>query len=205
MIMKKANFLLVAIIFSLQATAQFSAGVKGGVNFSKEKYKNGIYTTSTHTFFTGGIFGNYSFSKYIAAQLEANYSAEGTDEEYMANGTKVTGTVTINRINIPLLLQLKPTQGFYIATGPQIGFLLSAKGKYTTGNYDFKANTNSTLFSWCFGAGYTLSKGLPGLGIDVRYAVGLNNVDKGATSAQSIKANTISLTLFYAFVHCKKK
>jgi len=203
--MRKAILLIATAISFVNVKAQIAVGLKAGVNFSKENYKSSTYTTSNHTYFAGGIFAQYSFAKSFALQLEVVHSGEGTHEEYMANNTKVTGVVTINRLNVPLLLQYKTVPGIYFETGPQIGFVLSAKGKYTTGSYDFKPNTNSTLFSWCVGAGYTLTKGAPGLGIGVRYAPGLSHIDKGATNAQSIKGSTINVSVAYAFLHCKKK
>ncbi|MGC4100768.1 porin family protein [Ferruginibacter sp.] len=202
---KKTALLLAAGIIVLQVKAQLSSGVKAGANFSKERYSNNIYSTSSHTFFCAGLFANQGFAKQFAVQEEVMFSGEGTEEEYMSGTNKITGVVTINRINVPVLAQYRSPVGFYLETGPQIGFTLSAKGKYTNGNYDFKKNTQSVLFSWCGGAGYTLTKGAPGLGIGLRYAAGLGHIDKGSTNANSIKGSTFSVTLAYAFLHGGKK
>ena len=199
--MKKQIFLFFAVILSVTAVhAQFSFGPKAGVNISKEKYSNtAVYSTSSHTFFTGGAFANYLFKKHFATELGIYHSAEGTEEDYKSNGTPITGVVTIKRINIPLLIQYHTAAGFYLETGPQIGLMLSAKGDYTNGKFDFKKYTRSTLMSWCVGAGYQLSKTFSGLGINASYAAGLSRIDKGTVSAGKITGSTFSVRLFYAF------
>jgi hypothetical protein len=45
---------------------------------------------------------------------------------------------------------------------------------------------------------------LPGLGINARYAAGLNRVDKGKVNGNAIKSNVLSITLFYA-LHANNK
>lgn len=201
--MKKVIVTFSTILFLFNANAQLSFGLKAGVNIAKEKEANTDYSTSSHTFFCGGVFTNYTFKKYFAAQLELMYSGEGTEEHFSDNGGSINGLVTINRINIPLLFQYKTPVGVYFETGPQIGLLLSAKGKYKYTNpnsvrdYDFKTNTQSVFFSWCFGAGYLLNQLIPGLGINARYAAGLGNSNKGSVNANSIKSNIFSVTVFY--------
>lgn len=202
--MKKIIILLSTIFLFFKASAQFSFGPKAGVNIAKEKEANTVYSTSSHTFFLAGLFANYKFAKQFAAQLELVYSGEGTEEHFSGNGIKNDGVVTINRINIPLLFQYKSPVGLYLETGPQVGLLLSAKGKYTAnGNFDFKANTKSTFFSWCLGAGYQI-KALQELGIGVRYATGLSNSNQGSVNAKSIKSNVLSVALFYP-LHASNK
>jgi hypothetical protein len=83
--------------------------------------------------------------------------------------------------------------------------MLSAKGDYTNGKYDFKKYTQSTLISWCVGAGYKLKTGAPGLGINVGYAAGLSGIDKGTVNAGKITGNTFSIKLFYGVTLKKHK
>lgn len=205
--MKKSIFLfLVTAIAITGASAQFSFGPKAGLNISKEKYSNtAVYSTGSHNFFTAGIFANYRFKEHFAGETGLFYSAEGTAENYKSNNTTVTGVVTIRRINVPLLFQYHTSTGIYAETGPQIGFLLSAKGDYSNGQYDFKKYTQSVFTSWCIGAGYKLSKGVPGLGINATYAAGLSRIDKGTVSAGKITGNTFSIKLFYGMALKKRK
>lgn len=205
--MKKRFFLLLAATFVLAAVkAQFSFGPKAGLNISKEKYSNtSVYSTSSHSFFTGGVFVNYLTKKNIAIESGIHYSAEGTEESYKSGSNTVTGVVTIKRLNIPLLVQYHTKPGIYFETGPQIGFMLDASGNYTNGHYDFKKYTQSTLISWCFGAGYKMKYAVPGLGINVSYAKGLSHIDKGNVSAGKITGSTFSIRLFYAVQMKHKK
>ena len=202
---KQFVFVLVAVMTTAFVQAQLSVGLKAGVNLSAEKYSNTFYSTSRHAFFTVGGFGAYQISKPFAAEIGLHYSAEGTNETYNSNGSKVTGTVTITRLNIPLLFRYHSPFGVYAETGPQFGLLLSAKGKYSTGSYDFKPYTQSFLPSWWIGLGYRFEKGAPGLGINIGYAKGLANVNKGTVSGGTITANTISIRLVYAYQFKTKK
>jgi Outer membrane protein beta-barrel domain len=205
--MKKRIVLLVTAMLVLTVVkSQFSFGPKAGLNISNEKYSNtAVYSTSSHSFFAAGIFASFLTKKNIAIESGMYYSAEGTEETYKSGNSTVTGVVTIKRINIPLLVQYHTKPGIYLETGPQIGFMLSAKGDYTNGQYDFKKYTQSTLTSWCFGAGYKLKETIPGLGINASYAKGLSRIDKGTVSAGKITGSTFSIKLFYALQLKKKK
>lgn len=205
--MKKITVLLFAVFFTLTGVkAQFSFGPKAGLNISNEKYSNtAVYSTSSHNFFTAGVFAGYRTKKSIAIESGIHYSAEGTEESYKSGNNTVTGVVTIKRINIPVLVQYHTRPGIYLETGPQIGFMLSAKGDYSNGQYDFKKYTQSVFTSWCFGAGYKLTETVPGLGVNLSYAKGLSRIDKGTVNAGKITGSTFSIKLFYALLLKKKK
>lgn len=201
--MKKISLLLSVCSLSLAAHAQFNAGLRAGINFSQEDYGNNFYRTSRHTFFAGGAFANYFFKPALALQMEVLHSSEGTEEEYPSGNSTITGTVTIQRINIPLLFKYRHSSGVFAQTGPQVGLLLSAKGKYTTGHYNFKSNTSSAFFSWVVGLGYEI-KAVPGLGAELRYQPGLSDIKKGTVNATSIKGSTLNVSVFYTLFKGKK-
>lgn len=197
--MKKIITLLFTAAQFLNAHAQFTFGPKVGVNITKENYSSTYYSTSHRVGLAAGIFTNYTFGKHFGIQAELIYSSEGTKESSPISN----GVVTINRINIPLLFQYKHPKGIYIEAGPQIGLLQSAKGKYTTGNYDFKTNTQSNLLSWCVGAGYQLNQLVQGLGAGIRYAKGFTPVNKGNVNATSITSSVFNISVFYAVPYGK--
>ena len=197
--MKKIITLLFTAAQFLNAHAQFTFGPKVGVNIAKENYSSTYYSTSPRLGLAAGIFTNYTFGKHFGIQAELIYSSEGTKESSPISN----GVVTINRINIPLLFQYKHPKGIYIEAGPQIGLLQSAKGKYTTGNYDFKTNTQSNLLSWCVGAGYQLNQLVQGLGAGIRYAKGFTPVNKGNVNATSITSSVFNISVFYAVPYGK--
>jgi hypothetical protein len=98
-------------------------------------------------------------------------------------------------LNIPLLLQYNAS-GFIAETGPQIGFLMSAKAKADDDDVDVKDFFESTNLSWAVGLGYQLPGGI---GINARYNLGLSNIAKTEDDDFKYKANTIQIGLSYSF------
>ena len=197
--MKKIITLLFTAAQFLNAHAQFTFGPKVGVNIAKENYSSTYYSTSPRLGLAAGIFTNYTFGKHFGIEAELIYSSEGTKESSPISN----GVVTENRINIPLLFQYKHSKGIYIEAGPQIGLLQSAKGKYTDGDFDYKANTQSNLLSWCVGAGYQLNQLVQGLGAGIRYAKGFTPVNKGNVNAKSITSSVFNISVFYVVPYGK--
>jgi len=150
-------------------------------------------------FFCGGVYGNFKLLNKFYLDASLLYSGEGYHESYQSNGANVTGVVTENRLEIPLLIQYQIIDGLFAETGPQAGFLLSAKGKYSNdpSTLNFASNTNSFLFSWCIGAGYKLKTLVPGLGLEIVFAPGLSQVNKGAVSGGKITASNVGIRVFY--------
>ncbi len=199
--MQKAILLCAGLLLAAASVkSQLSFGPRAGLNISKENYSNTtVYSTSSHNFFTAGVFARYRTRQNFGAEISINYSPEGTAESYKSGSNTITGVVTIKRINIPLLAQYHTSPGVYFETGPQIGFVTQAYGDYTNGHYEFKSGTQPSLTSWVLGAGYTLTKTLPGLGIDACYAKGLSSIQKGTVNAGKITGSTFSIKLFYGF------
>ena len=100
-------------------------------------------------------------------------------------------------LNIPVLIKYSHESGLFAETGPQAGFLLSAKGKSDGGTYDVKDGVQSFDFSWALGIGYKLHD--IGLGIDVRYNLGLTNTIKNTFNGSSAKNGVFQIDLFYMF------
>lgn len=194
-IMKKIIVSIIQSAIFFTVNAQFSIGPRAGVNISMAKFSTSDAKVDPIVpGFYGGAFANYQFAKDFAAQLEFFYSGEGT--KYKITGSPTVYTVNLGYFNVPLLVQFKTKGGFYLETGPQMGFLLSANETYSGTSKSVKDNINSNKFSWCFGLGYQFAKKL---GIDLRYADGFSNVNKVSIDAGTIKDNVLSLGLSYAF------
>jgi len=193
--MKKA---IVSIIFSaifITVNAQISVGPRIGVNNSMAKFSSSGYKVDPLSpGLYAGAFVNYEFAKSIGAQIEFFYSGEGT--KYKEVGSPTVYTVNLGYFNIPLLVQFKTKGGFYLETGPQMGMLLSANQTDNGSTKSIKDNISSNKFSWCFGLGAHIAKKL---GIGIRYAAGLSDVNKNSIGAGTIKDNVLSLGLSYAF------
>jgi hypothetical protein len=127
-------------------------------------------------------------------QPELNYSMQG------AKGTSSGQDFTLaqNYLNVPVLLKYNHESGFFAETGPQIGFLMSAKVSGGGVSMDVKSDYKSTDFSWAFGVGYLIKS--VNAGIDVRYNLGLsNNEASGSSSGGTQKNSVIQIGVFYLF------
>ncbi len=173
--------LLVSSLFTMQATAQTSFGVKAGATFSNFK---GDQAEETKTGLVIGGFGTYNFTEKISGQLELLYTQLGARE----NG----GSYDFSYVNVPLLARYNVWNGLNIETGPQIGFLLSGKTKSSSGNKtDIKHLLNKTDFGWVIGAAYELPNGA---GAGIRYTPGFSDI---STNSDDIKNTAFQITLSY--------
>jgi hypothetical protein len=179
--------LLVNYVLKAQ-TAHAEFGLKGGVNISNISIdNNGDYNSRTG-FYLGGL-AHIHLTRHFAVQPEVMYSAQGAD----------FGSINRkqNYINVPVLAQWMVENGFRLQTGPQIGFLTSAKNESGDVEVDIKDQLNTVDFAWSFGASYLFPK--TGLGIDARYNLGISNINDD----ESVKARNrvFQVGAFYQFPH----
>ena len=154
------------------STAQL--GIKAGVNISNIQVGGNDNAYDSRAGFHIGALAHIHISDHFAVQPELMYSSQGVETS--------TKEYNENFINLPLLLQYMTMDGFRLQTGPQVGFLVSAKEKTGDVEIDFKDLLNKVDFSWAFGASY-LSK--IGLGLDVRYNLGISNRTKNDNSPET--------------------
>ena len=188
---------MIAILAFSGLSAQVQFGIKAGLNISSLSFSNGVLgdgeSKSSLTSFNGGLFASLPIAESLFVQPEINYSGQGTS----VSGPGESGSLNYDYLNVPVLIKYSHESGLFAETGPQAGFLLSAKGKSNGTSYDVKDGTQSFDFSWALGLGYKL-KDL-GLGIDVRYNLGLTNTFKDAPDGYSAKNGVFQIDLFYMF------
>ena len=169
--MKKIFFLLAVSFFCLVAGAQsnqgdINYGVKGGVNLAKFKGEN-TGNSENRTSFNAGVLMRYHLLQTLALHAELFYGGHGGKEgsayEYR-----------FASLFLPIMAAYYFST-FYLATGPQLCYLLSAKQKYNDTESDIKRDYRSANFAWVFGLGYMLSRSI---GLDARYSLGLGNIHK---------------------------
>jgi len=176
------------VSFSSSAQSAVNFGVKGGVNLSAFLGDD----ANTNSFLTGPHFGGLArvalgeneegFMQYVC-QAEALYSVQGAKDE--------TGKTTLSYLNVPLMIQRYLwSSGFYLETGVQVGFLLSAKTKDAEGTTNVKSQLKPVDVALNFGLGYKFNSGV---GINARFSNGLTSVSSG----YNVKNATIGLGLFY--------
>lgn len=165
--MKKILFLLMVSSFVIAAKAQF--GFNAGINISSMHGSDVDNSFKSKIGFHAGAFYNIAVANSISVQTEASYSGEGAKVD--ADGE--SGKYELGYLNIAALFRYNFQGGFNLGTGPQYGFLLSAKAKGSGQTVDIKDQMKSGNFSWAFAAGYDLPMGV---GFYGRYNLGLSKI-----------------------------
>jgi len=123
----------------------------------------------------------------LGLQPEAVYSGQGV------KGTG--GKISLNYINIPVLLTYTLPAGLFFQTGPQLGFLVSAKAKGNDGSsVDLKSLFSSTDFAWVFGTGFLIPNA--NFGFNARYNLGISSLGKDGGSS---KNSVFQVGVFFLF------
>jgi len=183
-----------AVFFTTSVHAQFSGGIRAGVNLATEQYPG--YTMQNAILGYGGAFARYQVNQ-IGFQLEANYSGEGGNLKDASNGD--INKYRESYLNVPLFIQGRFPFGGYIELGAQDGFLLSSTFNYNNnGIVNIKGMYKSNNFSVGGGAGYEFQKqGVKGLGINIRYMQGITAISSSGYG--DIKTSAFSLGLSERF------
>ncbi|OSZ79699.1 hypothetical protein CAP36_00065 [Chitinophagaceae bacterium IBVUCB2] len=187
---------LVLIIFSALSIPALHAqhtnfGIKAGYNSSSVQITNSNDYDSKSGLHVGGL-AHIHINKHFAVQPELVYSCQGGE----SGNTKLK----LNYLNVPVLLQYMVNDGFRLQTGPQVGFLVTAKQKIGNVEVDIDDTYDAVDFSWSFGAGYLFTSGI---GIDARYNLGLNNISDDETF--EAKNRVFQVGLFYQFKNDNNK
>lgn len=167
-------------------------GLKGGLNLATWSNNNSGVGYQNRTGYHVGGLAQVNLSPNFAIQPEVVYSNQGTKYSF----DNVEHNLSLNYVNIPVMLQAKIGGGLYAQAGPQIGFLTGVNDKandFETGFFS-KSDFKSTDVALGVGLGY---EGASGMGIDARYNLGLSNINNAGTNA--IKNNTLQLGLFLKF------
>jgi hypothetical protein len=187
--MKKLTFsvaALLALFFSMSASAQHRIGIIGGLNVANldADFDEAVEVSSSTVFGVGGV---------LDLRLSENFSLH-LQPMYLQKGARVTDTV--DKIEFPfkyafleLPVFLKAEFGSavrpYIMAGPTVGYLLSAEleGEYSglTFKGDMKEVTESIDFGLGFGAGVSYPISTVSIFVEGRYTLGLSNMQKGGT------------------------
>jgi hypothetical protein len=189
--MKKIFCIVAAILLTVSTvTAQETHfGLKAGVNLSSVDITNSDDFKSKAGIHIGGL-AHIHINDHFALQPELVYSMQG--------GKDGDEKLNLNYINIPVLAQYMINDGFRLQTGPQLGFLTSAKSKVGDVEISVKDEISSIDFSWVFGFGYLFPSGF---GLDARYNLGISNIrDNNDFKA---KNRVFQFGLFYQFMHGK--
>lgn len=182
----------VLLISSATIAQHTNIGIKGGVNaYSIKSDNNSSFDTKVS--FHLGLIGHIHTSDQFALQPELVYSVQGT--KYSVAGQEVN--LNLNYVNVPLLFQYMFDNGFRLQAGPQLGFLASAKSEVNDNDTDVKDDFESIDLGIGIGASYV--NPASNFGIDLRYNIGLSNINDGGNTNYYNRG--LQAGVFYLFNH----
>jgi hypothetical protein len=143
--MKKSLIAISLLFISLGATVKAQStetdprekatfGVKGGLNYSNVWDEQGQdFKADPKVGFAGGVFLGVPIGKFLGFQPEVLVSQKGFQGSGTVAFSHYSFSRTTTHLDIPLQLQIKPTQFLTILFGPQYSYLMHQKDVYTFG------------------------------------------------------------------------
>jgi len=182
--------LLIAI--SISARAQFSLGIKGGVNFSKISTDN--FNESTRTGYQAGVFARIGNAFYL--QPEVYLSSTGGN--FNSNIDDFKAKVNFTNLSVPLLLGHSfgsKDLNFRLMVGPVYTYALNKSEDFSDNANeaiaDFGHYNNSTL-GFQAGGGVDIGP----ITADLRYEGGLTKINPDFGQRQNLWALSVGFKFF---------
>lgn len=201
--MKKLSLcLMLCFLFLGNLAAQWSVGVKVGVDWSKMTYPIDGMDTHFKAGATLGAVANYQLNDWLDLQGELLYSQHNYKDDLVVDGIaqgemSEVLKVKAHYLDVPLLVKfypLKHDSGFNLEAGVQPGFFLAQSAKLGKENFsEYVGDRNPVNCALLVGASFQAPKNWF---IDLRYAFGLTNVPKGG---DGFKIQSLQLSLGYFF------
>ena len=170
-----------------ESRSQTAFGLKGGINFTNFNVADAQGTYDSRTGYHAGFFLREKFNK-VAFQPELLLFTQNNVIENYQGYYKVTQRFTY--VSVPLMFKFYPIWGLNMQVGPQFGFLVDGQRKTDTplgtSTEDIKDYYKQSDVSISSGIGYDFKFGL---GVDVRYNIGLrdvNNASNGETAKSQV-------------------
>jgi hypothetical protein len=193
--MKKIFLLMAGIAIFNAVNAQVKFGAKAGLNLAN--ITGDIEGTKMKAGFNAGAFAKISLTEALSLQPELVFSTQGAKMEFEMEGVRYDVKTNLSYLNIPVLFQYNTTNGFFAETGPQLGFLMSAKAKSEGEKEDVKDSFKSIDFGWALGAGFLTKSNV---GFNARFNLGLGNIaDNTDDDDFKVKNSVIQVGVFYVF------
>jgi hypothetical protein len=171
--------------FAFLLNAQLSPGIKGGVNFANLIGYNGEARVGIHA----GLFLHHKINSRWCLQPEILYSSEG--QRYFNDEERV---LSLDYVQIPLMVQYYLTRQFYLEAGPQLGLLASAKD-YPVDNgikLNVKDEFTSTQVGINVGIGVQANHTL---GFYGRYNIGLTDISRYDNIIDQSRVGQLGMTI----------
>jgi opacity protein-like surface antigen len=213
--MKKSMLLISALFLGVTLMAQtdkVKLGVKAGLNLSSLSFDESELNSSNKTGFTAGVMAEIPLTKNFSLQPELLYSQQGSKSSFFdrdVTNSQYKSTITLNYLNIPVMLKYYVLKGLSLQAGPQIGILLKANNKYQDNflgydnheSFDLKDYSTGVDTAVNFGLGYQFKNKFY---TDLRYTISYSNVFKEGDANHFInndmKNRVFQITIGYFFL-----
>jgi hypothetical protein len=117
-------------------------GLKAGVNISSIYDSRGDdLSNSARVGFAGGVFLSLPIGPYVGLQPEVLYSQKGFSGSGNISVSSYKYTRRVDFLDIPLLLQIKPSEHLFIVAGPMYSFLLNKRVEIKSGSVTLEQQT----------------------------------------------------------------
>ena len=151
----------------------------------------------------GGAFASIPIGTYIGIQPEFLYSQKGFQGSGNILGLPYKLTRTTTFIDVPILVQLKPSSFFTIVAGPQYSYLVKQKDVFENGittieqENEFE-NDNLRKNIFCFTGGFDVNVSQLVVGARAGWDIQNNNGD-GSSTTPRYKNMWYQVTLGFRF------
>jgi hypothetical protein len=171
-----------------------SVGPKFGLNFATIGGDQSSQLSTTTKFFFGG-FLDYNLVKEFDLQGELLYNTTGASYTGGNLSASYLEIVALAKYNLPVDRSVK----IFFVAGPQLGIKLSANQHSDANSSDTDISTvvSGTDFDIVFGTGVAFKVGPGKIIVDLRYNIGLSNINK--TGVASNTNQVFSLGVGYGF------
>lgn len=183
--------------YTMDSREELSVGIKAGINYANVYSESGDdFVADGKVGFAGGVFVSIPLSQLVGIQPELLYSQKGFKGEVLGFDYKAT----FNYLDLPVHLQIKPTENISILAGPQFSYLLSSKyelGSFSAVNEeDLEDDNNRATVGISAGVDFTMQNFL----ISARGSWDLSKMNKDdSTSDINYKNQLFQVTLGYKF------
>ncbi|MDD3568547.1 MAG: porin family protein [Bacteroidales bacterium] len=163
-------------------------GPKVGLNLSNVYDSEGEnFDADAKVGFAAGIFVAIPLGRLLGIQPELLYSQKGFKASGSILGNDYTFTRTLNYLDIPLLVVVKPSEMFSIVAGPQYSYLMSTKDVFensflNTEQEEEFDNDNLRKNTLCFLGGFDINLSSIVIGARVGWDLFQNNGDESSTT-----------------------
>ena len=207
---KKAATLVVLLMASMSFAQdgntddrdELKFGIKAGVNFANVYDEKGDeFVADGKTGLAAGAFVSIPFGKLFGIQPEVMYSQKGFKSSGNVLGFGYDYKRTSTYLDVPLLLQVKPSSYFTILAGPQFSYLLETKNEFNGASSTVEEEINNENYKkGVIGAVVGADFNYENFVLGTRFGWDLSKSDAdGNTNTPRYKNKVIQVTLGYRF------